>query len=331
MAIADVLLFSANPLQLDPEARKSTPPLSKAFEVAPGIQLAGVRPEIAAAVVANTRFRSPYPTDLSVMYGLVRYEPPGSSWDQDGAIAKVLFLSHLIHANEGGFEFTARIWTDDNGRLVDLKPGEVAAPFARAYCGSAARRRWLTQDDAALLRDLVHAYDRILPSLADTRLGLALSLFTESPFVFHGRPRGLLLTTTLEGLVSTMSQRAVKQFTTRVPALAAEVGLPQFDVQWARDLYKLRSKLAHGSSVLQSVVESDRQTQIGEFNQTLTDLDELLRRILRKALADAGFKDKIDNVDEYWPVAGKGCPVCRSDDADLLEVECPRCHSAWRR
>jgi hypothetical protein len=89
-----------------------------------------------------------------------------------------------------------------------------------------------------LLRELVEAYDRIRPSLADTRLGLAVSTFAESPFVFHGRPRGLLLTTTLEGLVSTIPERAVKQFITRVPALAAEVGLPQFDARWADDIYE---------------------------------------------------------------------------------------------
>ncbi len=330
MPVADVLLFGANPLRLDPEARESTPPLSRAFEVAPGIQLAGVRDEIAAAVVANTRFRSPHPTDLSVMYGLVRYDPPGSTWDQDQAITKVLFLSHFVRANEGGFEFTARIWTDEKSRLVDLKPGDIAPPFARAYCGTASRRRWLTQADATLLRDLVEAYDRLHPALADTRLGLAVSTFGESPFVFHGRPRGLLLTTTLEGLVSTMPERAVKQFTTRVPALAAEVGLPQFDAYWADEVYKLRSKLAHGSSVLHSVVEADRQARRDEFSQTLTDLDELLRRILRKALTDPGFKDKIDNIDKAWPVAGRGCPACRSRDAGLLEVECPRCHNAWR-
>jgi len=179
------------------------------------------------------------------------------------------------------------------------------------------------------LQELAAAYDAVLPSLLDTRVGLAVSVFFESPFIRHGRPRALLLTTILEGLVSTSPERAFKQFTTRVPALASEVGLSKLDAAWAERIYRFRSKLAHGSALLQSVNERERQTKLDDVNANLTHLDELLRRVLRKALIDADFRERVENVDKYWPVAGKGCPACWSKDSDLLVAICPRCNTGW--
>ncbi len=329
MPVADILLISAAPLQFDFQAKETEPPLSEALEVAPGVQLAGVKPDIATAVLHATKFRDLEPGGTSAMYGFVRYDPPGGLWDEDQTISKTLFLSHFVHAHEGGFEFTARIETDDRSKLVRLKPADVALPLARAYCCLGARRRWLTQADGIRLKELVAAYDAVRPSLAETRVGLAVSLFFESPFVFHGRPRGLLLTTTLEGLVSTSMERAFKQFTTRVPVLANEVGLSTLDAAWAERIYKFRSKLAHGSALLRSVDEHEHQTKLDQVNADLTDLDELLRRVLRKALTDAEFRERVENVDKYWPVAGRGCPACRGKDSELLVVTCPRCGTGW--
>jgi hypothetical protein len=328
MPVSDVLLFSARPLASGGRARSLFPVASAAVEVAPGISLASVRPEIATAVMNATRFRSQFPQDTRVMYGLVRYNPPGHDWDEDDAISKVLFLSHFVHAHEGGFEFSARITTNDDGQLTHLTVADIAPPFARAYCSTGATRRWFTQNEVLVLRDLVAAYDAVKPSLADTRLGLAISTYGESAFVFHGRPRGLLLATTLEGLVSTMPDRAVKQFTTRVPALAIEVGLASLDRDWADNAYRIRSKLAHGASI-GSAKEPTEDKRYDEFNRTLTELDELLRRILRTALLDATFRDRLTNVDVHWPVMGKGCPACRSRKPELLTVECPICKAAW--
>jgi hypothetical protein len=332
MPVADVLLVSADPLQLDPEARESDPPLSGMFEVCPGVQLAGIEPDIASAVVKATQFRSPGKTDTSVMYGFVRFNPPGKRWDEDEAIAKALFLSHLVRAHEAGFEFTARVETDDKGRLVRLEPADVDSQFANAYCCPGARRRWLTQAETSNLGQLVKAYDEVLPALAsNTRLGLAISVFLESPFVSHGRPRGLLLTTCLEGLVSTSPERAFKQFTLRVPALATEVGLGRFDRAWAERAYGLRCKLAHGVPLLPSASErDDKARRLDEYGRALTDVDELLRCLIRRALLDATFRERLQNVDVHWPVSGRGCPVCQSDDPQLLAVTCPRCKGTWR-
>lgn len=331
MPIADVLLIGAEPLRSEFQTREAEPPLSKELEVAPGVQFAVVKPDIATAVLRATKFRDPENSGTTAMYGFVRYDPPGDFWDQDQAISKTLFLSHLVHAHEGGFEFTARVETDERSRLVRLLPADVGPAFMRAYCCLGVRRKWLTQADGLLLKELVAAYEAVRSSLAETRVGLAVSLFLESPFVYHGRARALLLATTLEGLVTTSPDRSLKQFTTRVPHLANEVGLSTLDACWSERIYsKFRSRLAQGLPFLQSAAEHERQATLDGINADMKDLDELLRRVLRKALTDADFRERVENADKYWPVAGRGCPACRSKDSHLFTVTCPRCYSAWQ-
>ena len=116
----------------------------------------------------------------------------------------------------------------------------------------------------------------------------------------------------------------------RIPALAAEVGLQQFDRDWAVRMYKLRSKLAHGIPLLQSPDEQERNLEANELNKAMTELDELLRRIVRKALLDRAFADRVHNIAQHWPVPGNGCPTCRGRDATLVEIQCPACGSKWR-
>lgn len=329
MAIADVLLISNEALRYRAKEHEAEPSLSEVVEVSDGVLLGGVRSAISEPLMRATQFRPSNPPFPRVLYGFVRYDPPGSHWDEDNAISQALFLSHFVHAHDGGFEFTARIATNDSGTLTELKPADTEPPFTRAYCCTHVQRRWLTQDEGLQLRDLIAAYTAIRPRLRDSRVGTAVSVYAESPFVYHGRPRGLLLATTLEGLVSTMTERAMKQFTTRVPALAKEVGLDRLDRKWAEEVYGLRSTLAHGGQLLPSAEEPDHLAELEEFNRTLTDIDELLRRVLRRALMDNAFREKLDNVDTYYPVPGRGCPACRSTAPELLAVPCPKCQREW--
>lgn len=64
--LIDVIPFSAEPAQRGGEQSWRFPPARFPVEVAPGIQWAGVRPEIATAVVRATRFRAPFPRDVSM-------------------------------------------------------------------------------------------------------------------------------------------------------------------------------------------------------------------------------------------------------------------------
>ncbi len=329
MPVIDVLLVSGAVLRISGQLATREPPLSKQLEVSPGIQLAAVRQHVARAVFHACKFRELEPGDDSAMYGFVRYDPPGQHWDEDQAISKALYLSHLVRPHEGGFEFAARIQTDDKSRVVRLEPFDVTPCYGRAYPCVGVSRRWLTQAEGGELRTLIIAYDTSREYFADKRLGMAVSLFAEAPFVYHGRPRAALLAGILEGLVSTSPERALKQFVVRVPALAAEVGMPGLDRRWAERIYKLRSKLAHGTPLFQSPEESHRRAVADELQLAMYDMDELLRRILKRALLERSFAERVHNVDLHWPVAGKGCATCRAGDASLVHIQCPRCGSTW--
>jgi len=330
MPIADVLMVDSSPTQADPGLAQREPPLSREVEVSPGISLACVKPEIAERVMAATGFRASSPRHRTAMYAFVRYDPPGREWDSDHEITKLLFLSHFVRANEAGFEYSARIVTAKTGDLTSIEPANVAPPFARAYCLAGARGLWLTQADAVTLRDLGAAYKRVYPLLTKSRVGVAVSAFAGTPFILFENQVALLLATILEGLVSTMPQRASRQFATRVPDLAREVELPELDRAWAEKTYSLRSKLAHGGPRLPSVGSPDRAIKTLELDETIAKLDELLRRILRKALLDDAFRGRVESIDTRLPVPGVGCPKCRSTDDTLIPVRCPSCQGSWR-
>lgn len=330
MPVADVLLFARDTVRYRTALAEREPPLSKMTEISPGIKLAGVDADVARAVFHVCKFRKLEPDGDAVMYGFVRYDPPGDRWDVDQSISKALYLSHFLHAHEGGFEFAARLETDEQRRLVHLEPANIVPSYARAYPCVGVQRRWLTQAEGEELSALIRGYDSARDYLADKRAGMAVSLFADSPFIYQGRPRAALLAAILEGLVSTSPERALKQFVVRVPALAGQVGLPHLDPEWALRMYKLRSKLAHGVPLFQSPQESDRRAATDEVNEAMQDMDELLRRLLKRALMEREFAERIHNVDMHWPVAGKGCAKCLVGDATLSPIQCPRCGSMWK-
>ena len=330
MAVIDVLLaLKPSTLTADDLASRE-PPLSRQVEITPGVQLAVVLPPVARAVYHVCKFRGVERRDDTAMYGFVRYDPPGGRWDEDNVITRALFLSHLVQPNEAGFEFAARIETDASRHVVKATPATILPTYAQAYACPGVARRWLTQTDAEQLKALIPLYDDAREYLRDKRLGMAVSLFGDSCFIFHGRPRAALLAAALEGLVCISSERALKQFVVRIPALAAEVGLPQFDLAWATRIYKLRSKLAHGVPLFQTPEEHVRRRQIDELETSMTEMDDLLRQLIRRALFDREFADTIQNVESRWPVSKNGCATCRSSDPTLGEVRCPRCNSTWK-
>jgi len=330
MPVIDVLLVPTASTFAQDELSAREPPLTRQTEVSPGIQLAAIRPAVAHAVYHVCRFRGVDPRSDQFMYGFVRYDPPGQRWDEDGAISKALFLSHLVQAHEAGFEFAARIETDSRSRVIGAIPATIVPAYTRAYCCGGVTRRWLTQDNADQLRTMVEAYDACRDYLSDKRLGMAVSLFGDSNFIFHGRPRAALLAAALEGLVCISPERALKQFTVRVPALASEVGVPKFDRAWADRIYKLRSKLAHGVPLFQAPEREVRQRAIDEVDTAMTEMDDLLRRLIQRGMRDRAFAERVANVETHWPVAKNGCGACRAGDAGLVEIQCPRCGSKWR-
>jgi hypothetical protein len=328
MAVFDVLLVSNGPLRFRGEISAREPPLTKTCQLTPQLCLSGVKEDVANAVLQLCKFRELEWDGEKALYAFVRDAPPSRRWDQDQAISEALYLSHIVHAHLAGFEFAAQVETDDRGRAVRVEPADIAPPFARAYSCPGAQRLWLTQKDGEQLREVIAGYQKARPALAESPVGDAISMFAESPFVYHGRPRAALLFATLEGLISRSPGRAVKQFTTRVPALAGEVGLAHLNRKWADRAYKLRSKLAHGGSLFRAPNHEERTTKVAALDSVITDIDELLRRILKRALQDTEFRKRVEEIDRHWPVTAYGCPTCRGREAELGTIEC-RCGNRW--
>ncbi len=326
MTTADVLFFSAAPFRSNRRVADSELPLTAAIEVSPGLFLGPIDGDIANAVFHVCKFRDLEPEDKLPLYGFARENAPGEFWDADETIQKALYLSHIVHPHQGGFEFAARIKVEKK-RVGDAKCWDVLPSYARAYPCVGVSRRWLTQADGETLKALIAGYDASRDYLKDDRLGAAVSLYADSPFVYQGRPRAAILAAILEGLVSTDPERAFKQFVVRVPALADELGFSRFNKKWAENIYKLRNRLAHGTPLFESPDETHRRTVQKELEQAMLDMDELLRALLKRALMDRAFAERIVAVDTHWPVPRKGCATCRSKDTSLVPVFCPRCSS----
>jgi hypothetical protein len=212
MPVVDVLLCSQAPLRYRAALTEREPPLSRRVALGPGLHLAGIDREIAHAVFHVCKFRELEVNGDVPLYGFVRETPPSDRWDDDQVLSTALYLSHFIHAHENGFEFAARLETDSAKRIVRLEPADVSPTYARAYPCTGVARRWLTQSEGEALPALIRAYHASRDKLADKRLGMAISLFADSPFLYQGRPRAALLAALLEGLVSTSPERALKQF-----------------------------------------------------------------------------------------------------------------------
>jgi hypothetical protein len=339
--MADILLVSQSPVDSEPGEARSSPPVQREIEVGPGISLCGIEPGLARAVMDRTRIRMGCvdSRDRDCVYGLVRFDPPGWDWDEDYELSRVVFLSHLVRATDMGFEFSARVVLDASDRLIDVRPSSTSPTFARALYPLSATRRWLTQGEGEVLRDLVAAYKTALASPFPARLGTAIATFRESPFVFHGRARLMVLASTLECLVSTSEERAKKQFVTRTAALACEVGLPDLDEAWAEHMYELRSRVAHGNTLYERVADASgqeiperakrRDLVNEEFQRAIASMDELLRRLIRQGLLDLAFRQRLEDLDSLWPVPPARCPTCRGADGGAIAISCRKCSRRW--
>jgi hypothetical protein len=98
--------------------------------------------------------------------------------------------------------------------------------------------------------------------------------------------RWSFICTGLEALLHTDRGRSTAQFVRRVPALASEVGITITEAQ-AEEAYDVRSRLAHGLSLLASGPGAPPASQV-----KLHDLiEDILRLAVLKSMRDAAFAD----------------------------------------
>jgi hypothetical protein len=220
-------------------------------------------------------------------------ESEDGTWDQDGTLRLVIALSRLIHPTSLGLEqsavLTGRI-TDDPARITVI-PGPVSGPAAAAYITDADRRNWLTERDAAQLRELLLSYQaRPLPA----RVRRALWFHEFAACTLDGAVRWALFVTGIEALINVAFDKIAKQFTVRSVGLAVECGVP-FSKRQATRTYSMRSRVDHGSATSLPVDEL----------HLLIATEHVLRAAIRRAILDAQFAALFQDdatIEGRWPV-----------------------------
>ncbi|HZV73870.1 MAG TPA: hypothetical protein VFF79_09170 [Conexibacter sp.] len=222
-----------------------------------------------------------------------RCEKRLSAWDEQGTLLETLALSRLIHPNAGACDYAVRriIGDDDREQLAPYDAGTARVAF-RIEDGSAG---WLTASEAEELADLLRSYSSATLPL---RVGRALYL-SETLVRQEGYQDALpLLVTGIEALLKVGRRHLSEQFAQRTSALAAEVGI-QITTARCVQAYDDRSAQVHGGFVsLAQPVEHD------EFRDVFDQLQQTLRRAIRKAIEDPAFAAVFDDdtkIKQRWP------------------------------
>lgn len=303
--MVDVLLVEATEADLD-EFRAHPPAGNPACQLGYGASIEELDDGLADLVMNACSLRGHFfvpPREFGCRYAFVLQQPLTEAfewrWDSEphGVLAAAMSLSRLVRHNFHNTKYIARVIEHDDGmRQVIPFDGRESR---QAY-GVHGDRDWLDAAEAAELRTLMAAYFEALDSLPE-RFAQALS---RSEHLVQERYLNIMLprlVATLEGLIGTSPVQVTKQFITRVPALAAEVGVEDVSKNLCNRLYQARSQGFHGSAIDLLRVPSQDATI-----RKVALLQGVLRAALRRGLEDPAFRavfTDADSVDARWPVA----------------------------
>lgn len=244
-------------------------------------------------------------------YAFVLEQPaeavPEPTWDPDRAISEAVALSRLVRDNAYSTEYAARVVEySDRERQVIPHDGMESR---HAYTFHPESRDWLGADDAPHLRALLDAWRGIrgsLPRRLRRALWRAEHLAWEH-YVDIVLP-GMVFA--LEGLISTSSRQVTRQFVTRIPLLAEELGVAGVSKNFCKGMYAARSQAAHGEDI-----ELFGRGPQSEAAAKAAKLQTVLRSAVRRAIEDHEFRERFGDdarVRQHWPVVVRvrACGVC---------------------
>lgn len=249
-------------------------------------------------------------------YGAEEYEARPYRWDPDGLITDALMVSRLVRDNAYSTEFAARIIDHaDGARVVAWAPTGESKHVYRLR----RDRDWLDYEDAVALRGLLAQWWTFGDELPE-RVRRAAWRVEYASWLRWGDLALPILVSGLEALLKTERGRATSQFKTRVPALAAEVGVDGVTNELCERMYDTRSEWVHGARVrlFASGSEAERQREAGEGAGGPQDDEEsdrfveirlvqdVLRAAVRRAIEDAVFRAIFESdaaIQDRWPFA----------------------------
>ena len=239
------------------------------------------------------------------LYTFIRQPVPAGgryNWDEDDQLQSCIALSRLVHPTSISLEYSARVFHDWEGKIVEVCPGPVTGPASYAYTLPDCRD-WLVDDDLGHLKRLMNGTPWTkLPA----RLQRALWYHEMAAASWRVDIWWTLTCTALEALIHTDRLRTTKQFTSRIPLLAGEVGIMNFSEKDAEDAYEYRSRMAHGGTLadLRNMTPTHYDSiELPLYRKTQDILREAIRKsILTPAFASIFLTD--DSVRSHWPLPG---------------------------
>lgn len=216
-----------------------------------------------------------------------------NEFDADDRLGICIRLSRLIQATAIDFRFAGRLAYDANGNISEFAPARVPCHARVAYIADPTRN-WLSDADVDALRKLLLAFD---PSGLPARVTSALFYHEYLHRLYYVNTRWPMATTGLEALIHTDKYKSTAQFVQRILGVQQDLNLALATEDDLRDMYDLRSRLAHGKG-LGELRENERRLYEG--------LELLLRTVVRYAIDDSSvaalFKDD-DAIRARWPVS----------------------------
>lgn len=220
-------------------------------------------------------------------------------WDDARRIWPTVQLSRLVRDNG--------VSTEHAVRRVILKGGdEQLIPFGGfethvVYRLYPREREWLDVDEARQLGMLMDLYQDGQHLPRRIRRGLRRAdAITRERYLEDAMP---LVVGGLEALLKVGRDYARAQFSQRVPALAAEVGV-ELSADFCEEVYKDRSALVHGGDVDLSVTGV-----LDDFGRAFVSLQTTLRQAVRRAIEDPSFASVFAEdatISTRWPATVRG-------------------------
>jgi hypothetical protein len=221
---------------------------------------------------------------------------PSLNWDDDLQLRKCVDLSRLIHPTTIATHFSARLFYENGEDDVPsmIVPGFVQGFGAYAWVNGPTWRNWLTEQDARELAKLVPIYEF---DKMPIRLRRAMRHLLYAFFTYYPDMRLTLVVAGLEALLNTHRDNVTARFRKRVALTANDVGLV-ISEDCAKVAYHYRSLLIHGQGLQSQGVDR-------EFTETYEKLEELLRKLIKRGIADQAFSNRFESeasIDAAYPV-----------------------------
>ena len=157
-------------------------------------------------------------------------------------------FSRLVHPTTLGFRYAARIRLDEQGQVLQAYPAEILGMGREAWLSPSQKRDWLTAEELNIVAELL----KVAPTSIPRRVSNALWYLDYASRTYYLDLRWTLVCTGLEALAHTDRNRSIGEFRSRIPQMAAELGIA-FSPDQGEQAYHLRSTLAHGESFLSGV------------------------------------------------------------------------------